>query len=374
MGPSGRNTITTRPTTNTPPASAPNVSQQQAAGAARNAITPLVAWAVEHGMAPDSPETIDAIVKWAAAQGCKGKTLDDVMKWASAKGYKQSSFTEVLELFRRAGATIRMDAGETPIADEGEIETKPLENVRPLRPRCPVDVLAQNLAHLRAMLSTPQGIEDAMAIVRTVNQEIARGPAPGNVRGVDARALAAVSSGIAADPNTANEITLVERFTPLVRRGVDVDALVQAVLRESYLEVMRDLADQASRAKFYNDLKKLMRSELEQAREKLAASPTDADVGQYVPLSFDLKPTYGPDGQPLPAVPVPGETPLTTKAELAAYVENLESQLKTVGDDAQLASIDFQNTLQKQSQLIQTLSAISKLLHTTATSIIQKLA
>ena len=50
-----------------------------------------------------------------------------------------------------------------------------------------------------------------------------------------------------------------------------------------------------------------------------------------------------------------------------------EESLNSIGDDAQLANIDLQNTLQKQQQTIQMLSNISKVLHDTAMAVIRKI-
>ena len=47
--------------------------------------------------------------------------------------------------------------------------------------------------------------------------------------------------------------------------------------------------------------------------------------------------------------------------------------MASVGDDAQLANVDLQNMLQKQQQLIQMLSNVSKLLHDTAMAVIRKI-
>lgn len=58
---------------------------------------------------------------------------------------------------------------------------------------------------------------------------------------------------------------------------------------------------------------------------------------------------------------------------LDSAIREWEEQLSTLGDDAQLASIDLQNALQKQQQIIQMLSNLSKILHDTATSVIQKI-
>jgi hypothetical protein len=53
--------------------------------------------------------------------------------------------------------------------------------------------------------------------------------------------------------------------------------------------------------------------------------------------------------------------------------ENLKQKLNTTGDDAQLANIDLQNQLQKQQQLLNMLSAISKMLEDSSTSVIRKI-
>ena len=52
--------------------------------------------------------------------------------------------------------------------------------------------------------------------------------------------------------------------------ATDINALVQAVLREAYLENSQDLAFFAQKVRFYNDLKKNLRDELTRAREILA--------------------------------------------------------------------------------------------------------
>ncbi len=51
----------------------------------------------------------------------------------------------------------------------------------------------------------------------------------------------------------------------------------------------------------------------------------------------------------------------------------LDDKLATVGDDAQLANLDLQNTLQKQQQLLQMLSGITKSMHDTAMSTIRNI-
>lgn len=59
--------------------------------------------------------------------------------------------------------------------------------------------------------------------------------------------------------------------------------------------------------------------------------------------------------------------------EWEKYIKALESQLSSVGDDAQLANVDMQNSLQKQQQTLQTISNVSKMMHDTAMAIIRKI-
>ena len=63
-----------------------------------------------------------------------------------------------------------------------------------------------------------------------------------------------------------------------------------------------------------------------------------------------------------------------TKAELSAEIKNCEDLLNSCGDDAQLANVDLQNSLQRQQQILQMMSNISKVIYETATNIIRKLA
>ena len=51
----------------------------------------------------------------------------------------------------------------------------------------------------------------------------------------------------------------------------------------------------------------------------------------------------------------------------------MKDKLSAIGDDAQMANIDLQNSLQKQQQLLQTISNISKNQHDTLKSIIQNM-
>ena len=68
-----------------------------------------------------------------------------------------------------------------------------------------------------------------------------------------------------------------------------------------------------------------------------------------------------------------GKSSQAATAELTTYLQAMEEQLRSVGDDAQLANIDLQNMLQKQQQTLQMMSNISKILHDTAMAVIRKI-
>jgi len=145
--------------------------------------------------------------------------------------------------------------------------------------------------------------------------------------------LRRISSMIAkGDPltniNASWELFLNGTLTDLARKEIptDVNNLVQHVLREAYLESANDLRVYAEKVRYYNEKKREMRNEILKIRESTER-----------------------------------------------YISSLESMLDTAGDDAQLANIDLQNTLQKTQQTLQSMSNISKMLQDTAMAIIRKI-
>jgi len=157
------------------------------------------------------------------------------------------------------------------------------------------------------------------------------------------------------------------RWEALVRQTAwaevtDPSALVTWVLREAYLEQTADLRHYAQKVRYLNMTKKLISDELVRARSALATERSGRIA--YVP-----DPRLRPPSPPGMARP---ET-LTTAAEVRGAIAQWEETLNTIGDDAQLANIDLQNILQKQQQMLQMLSNISKQLHDTAMSVIRNM-
>lgn len=118
--------------------------------------------------------------------------------------------------------------------------------------------------------------------------------------------------------------------------SMDVNQMIQSVLRQSYMEQTKDLQFHADKVKHFNDQKQQLRDQISSARQSVAEAMTGG-----------------------------GDT--------SARVGEWEEKLQSVGDDAQLANIDLQNMLQKQQQTLQTISNVSKMLHDTAMSVIRKI-
>jgi hypothetical protein len=136
----------------------------------------------------------------------------------------------------------------------------------------------------------------------------------------------------------------------------DVNALVQWVLRQAYLETNKDLKSYADKVRYYNEIKQEIRDDLGRARSGRAVK------------GIALVP-YRPDGAAVKTEP----PRVVSKAERDQYIKSLEDKLYSIGDDAQLANVDLQNALQKQQQTLQMMSNVSKMLHDTAMAVIRKI-
>ncbi len=91
-------------------------------------------------------------------------------------------------------------------------------------------------------------------------------------------------------------------------------------------------------------------------------------------LDIDLSPLVEASRTLQQATAAAGPEVITQRyAEVEAEIVAWEEQISSIGDDAQLANIDLQNALQKQQQLLQTISNVSKMLHDTAMAIIRKI-
>jgi hypothetical protein len=143
---------------------------------------------------------------------------------------------------------------------------------------------------------------------------------------------------------------------------VDIDALLQASMFELYRQEVHNLEQALLQLHRLNDLKRQMTKELNRARKHRKKM----SVGQRNGGSIEV---YRPEKIPA----VKSKPSITSSQDISSHIQPIENKLNTVGDDAQLANIDLQNALQKQQQLLQIMSNISKMLHDSAVAIIRKI-
>lgn len=192
---------------------------------------------------------------------------------------------------------------------------------------------------------------------------------PSTITDRDRSALTRIASDLQGD-NTESAIsrwrTLVEGLTK-GDKTTDTNALIQWVLRESYLETNKDLQFYAEKVRFYNSIKKKVRQHIHELRETLAGMQSDETVRVQ---TISTAPRYEAAAEPVRAA---AAREMNDK-DLALYALEWCDELQTIGDDAQLANTDLQNALQKQQQTLQTISNVSKMLHDTAMGVIRKIA
>jgi len=148
-------------------------------------------------------------------------------------------------------------------------------------------------------------------------------------------------------------------------KPLDPNALIQYVLRASYLEANEDLKSMADKVKYFNDLKKQLREEITSARSDVAG-PQPWPMKRRVVV---FRKTYVRGAEPVERK----EDRVITKRELEAALSDYEKLLSAVGEGDQLANLDLQSALQRQQQTLQTMSQISKQLHDTAMAVIRKI-
>jgi hypothetical protein len=163
--------------------------------------------------------------------------------------------------------------------------------------------------------------------------------------------------------------------------ALDPNALVQRVLRESYLQTTEDLRYYAEKVKHLNQQKKAIREYLHALRcvhRELQAAGHARGTDRSRQFSKLLR----EHAQPFKVGPLerelglPARVPAAGVDSLDAFADEIaswEEQLNTLGDDAQLANVDLQNVLQKQQQTLQMMSNISKMLFDTAQAVIRKM-
>jgi hypothetical protein len=164
----------------------------------------------------------------------------------------------------------------------------------------------------------------------------------------------------------SNEIILGKWKAMLVGandQNLDINALIQSVMKEAYLQQMEDLKQYQEKVQYFNETKKKIRDEQDKVRK-----------AKITPGSAPLRKMNITAGKGTPTIIFPQNAGIVeTEQERQDYMRYLEDKLNAVGDDAQLANMDLQNALQQQQQLTQMISQISKLLNDTAMQTIRKI-
>jgi len=183
-------------------------------------------------------------------------------------------------------------------------------------------------------LKTPEGVQEFKQACLDMGVAVPEfvGSSSSYVNSLSADSQSTLTSFGASltDPSAPASSELQSRWAEFVGKqavngGIDVNALVQHVLRDAYLENTQDLYFHASKVKFYNELKKGIREELTKAREELAkhAGKDETEAVSYTKTAFSTEYTgAAASGEPEIVTSADGAT--TTKEELETYITNLE--------------------------------------------------
>jgi hypothetical protein len=150
-------------------------------------------------------------------------------------------------------------------------------------------------------------------------------------------------------------------------KDINIDNAINSILSEAKLEAQRNVDAAKKRVQFNSLLKQQVSNEINSAKLNLSEVDKTKEPKVMERKTFGLSPNA--EG----TIIVSQTGPISTRDEITGYIHNLEQQLNIIGDDAQLVNIDLQNALQKQQQLLQMLSNVSKMLSDTALAIIRKI-
>jgi hypothetical protein len=147
---------------------------------------------------------------------------------------------------------------------------------------------------------------------------------------------------------------------------LNIDELIKWVLREAYLSSTAPRQDDlVDKVRFYDELDKKLREEITLARTDLREERPWPRKRRVV--VFRKRYARGKD-------PVEREERRKVdKKDLTVLLKEYEMLLRSIGDDREIANVEFQNLSQKQQQTMQMLGQISKQLSDTALAVIRKI-
>ncbi len=200
--------------------------------------------------------------------------------------------------------------------------------------------------------------------------------------------LRQMSAALARQPSFS---TVRSQWTNLIKqlkatgRPIDVNALVQSVMRQLSLQARANITSTENKIRTCNESKEVMRTERRrelQSRQQMLKSnkqTTPFAAKKLAPpqrsqlKKGQIEQTRNMAVETKKPKPGPQSRRITTPKRLGASISGLKFQLPTDCGDDQLANVDLQNMLQKQQQTMQMMSQISKMLNDTAMAVIRKI-
>lgn len=152
--------------------------------------------------------------------------------------------------------------------------------------------------------------------------------------------------------------------------------LVQWVIRQAHADGSLDIQSYAHKLHFSTQLKETIREELSRARKFRSEQGAQVKDGvmavPFEAVTISRDPEIGPDGVPRVREPAPAGEIVRVEA-LDAHIADLQNMLASTGEDMQISQLELQQMTQRQQQVMNVLSNLSKALHETSMAIIRKI-
>ncbi|MEL6547775.1 MAG: hypothetical protein AAFQ82_24330, partial [Myxococcota bacterium] len=241
-----------------------------------------------------------------------------------------------------------------------------LDEIRSMADRLSVDEFDRHFFPILARLAADDEEEEILDLLgalpahlrlRAVTREIGQAPRPNWER---ASGASAYTQSASVGPSVTSEF--FGRFDQKWLRRTIREALTGRESRD-YERLRNEALDELSHS-----------SGLEMHELWMNDGASAAlDAWEKSQLPEAIAPEQEPEAAATTVGGEPSQAVATTVSELQSYEKTLEEQLNSVGEDAQLMNVDLQSQLQKQQQLLQMMSNMSKQLHDAAMSIVRKL-
>lgn len=159
---------------------------------------------------------------------------------------------------------------------------------------------------------------------------------------------------------------------------MDPNEMTQWIMRQAYVDNSQDMRSYAYKLQFQTALKSALRDELQQVRQfRSSHGPASDDKDKKLTEAYSRKrirrdPEVGSDGV-WRVRPVSEDGEIVDDGALQEYIRDLETALSSCSDDMQIAQLELQAMTQRQQQVLNALSNLSKSLHETSMAILRKI-